>query len=132
MNPKTELDIVAMDMEHSEHSFYALLAEILDDQNWLKDMLNESSNVQPVGDQRSNLISRISTADDPEKTIVADGSMPQRTADDNFNIMTLHHSVDEQPGITDLEETIFVSSEFVSGMLSHNGKSSSSNASGSE
>ena len=132
MNPKTELDIVAMDMEHSEHSFYALLAEILDDQNWLKDMLNESSNVQPVGDQRSKLISRISTADDPEKTIVADGSMPQRTADDNFNIMTLHHSVDEQPGITDLEETIFVSSEFVSGMLSHNGKSGSSNASGSE
>lgn len=115
-----ELDIVSLEMKHSQQSFYALLAEIFDDPGWLQDILDESTNVPSVVDQRSNLTSLKSIESDLEKTIVADGCMPKNESMvcGNLQITPLHHPDDVQPDITDLEETILISSEYVSGMLS--------------
>ncbi len=111
-----------LDMKHSQQSFHALLAEIFDDQAWLQAILNESTNVQSVADQRSKLSSLKSADDDLEKTIVvAEGSVLKNESmvSGNLQLMPLHHRPDDVlSDITDLEETILTSSEHVSGMLS--------------
>ncbi len=110
-----------LDMKHSQQSFHALLAEIFDDQAWLQAILNESTNVQSVADQRSNLSSLKSAEDDLEKTIVvAEGSVLKNESmvSGNLQLMPLHRPDDVLSDITDLEETILTSSEHVSGMLS--------------
>ena len=116
---KKELDIVSLDMKFSQQSFHALLAEIFDDKGWLQDILDESRNVQSVADQQSNLTSLKSTENDLEKTLVAEGCMPKNESMvcGNLQIMPLHPD-DIHPDITDLEETILISSEHVSGMMS--------------